>query len=327
MKKQVIFNVGGALSSYVEFDNKKVVIDLGKSNDFNPVEDFLLPLAKKKFIKSPKDNDRYYLDQVFLSHLDRDHISSICEFDEYFYPRYLTVPSEHPKQNNIFNIIKSLIVKDTDYYAKKVLSLIKDGPWTPGHGTGSDEDKNEPLVVCHDCENNIKLYHIPGSICGTEQCLKESCSNNTSLVLYIEINGHSIFMPGDIMKEGMEYLLENNKELKEILKNYGVDFLVAPHHGLSTSFPDILFQIMKNNKTNRLNIISEKIREKDLKEPRSLVDTRYYGELFCLCKNNLDSQGGIKTSGGHIIINYEGEKPLVKIINTENKNGLINEFI
>lgn len=38
--KVVIFNVGAALSAYVETDNKKIVIDLGKSCDFSPVNDF-----------------------------------------------------------------------------------------------------------------------------------------------------------------------------------------------------------------------------------------------------------------------------------------------
>ena len=38
--KQVIFNVGGALSSYIEFDDKKLLVDIGKSQDFNPISDF-----------------------------------------------------------------------------------------------------------------------------------------------------------------------------------------------------------------------------------------------------------------------------------------------
>lgn len=46
--KTVIFNVGAALSAYMESDNKKIVIDLGKSSDFSPVNDFLLPLFKKR---------------------------------------------------------------------------------------------------------------------------------------------------------------------------------------------------------------------------------------------------------------------------------------
>ena len=46
--KVVVFNVGAALSAYVETDNKKIVIDLGKSSDFSPVNDFLLPLFEKR---------------------------------------------------------------------------------------------------------------------------------------------------------------------------------------------------------------------------------------------------------------------------------------
>ena len=48
MKKIVIFNVGGALSCYAEFNDKKVVIDLGTSAEFSPVKDFLIPLSKRK---------------------------------------------------------------------------------------------------------------------------------------------------------------------------------------------------------------------------------------------------------------------------------------
>ena len=49
--KQVVFNVGGALSVYTEFDDKKLLIDVGKSSDFNPVVDFLVPLYKNSDIK------------------------------------------------------------------------------------------------------------------------------------------------------------------------------------------------------------------------------------------------------------------------------------
>ena len=46
--KVVIFNVGAALSAYVETDNKKIVIDLGKSSAFSPVNDSLRPLFKTR---------------------------------------------------------------------------------------------------------------------------------------------------------------------------------------------------------------------------------------------------------------------------------------
>ena len=58
--KIVVFNVGAALSAYVETDNKKIVIDLGKSSSFSPVNDFLLPLFKKR------GEVKYYEDKYYL---------------------------------------------------------------------------------------------------------------------------------------------------------------------------------------------------------------------------------------------------------------------
>ena len=82
--KTVIFNVGAAMSAYVETDNKKIVIDLGKSSDFSPVNDFLLPLFEKRGEK--KDyGEKYYINQVFISHPHRDHISDLSDLDEHFY--------------------------------------------------------------------------------------------------------------------------------------------------------------------------------------------------------------------------------------------------
>jgi mRNA degradation ribonuclease J1/J2 len=72
--KVVVFNVGAALSAYVETDNKKIVIDLGKSSDFSPVNDFLIPLFEKRGEKK-NYSDKYYLSQVFISHPHQDHIS------------------------------------------------------------------------------------------------------------------------------------------------------------------------------------------------------------------------------------------------------------
>ena len=58
------------------------------------------------------------------------------------------------------------------------------------------------------------------------------------------------------------HLIDTNAKFKGLLNNDGVDYLVAPHHGLQTSFSEYLFQNIKGNKV-RLNIISEKIRATD----------------------------------------------------------------
>ena len=61
--KIVIFNVGPALSAYVEMGSNKIVVDLGKGNDFSMVNDFLLPLFKKRG-ELKNSSNKYYLNQV-----------------------------------------------------------------------------------------------------------------------------------------------------------------------------------------------------------------------------------------------------------------------
>lgn len=103
---------------------------------------------------------------------------------------------------------------------------------------------------------------------------------------------------------------------------WGVDYLVAPHHGLATSFPECLFQELKGGKT-RLNIISEKIRTSDSAENRSDVDGRYYSSDYSTAGNDL-KQNAVKTSMGHIVINLETAEGEIKQI-TSNEE-LLKEF-
>ena len=42
--KLVVFNVGSALCVYAEHQTTRIVFDIGKGNNFSPVNDFLLPL-------------------------------------------------------------------------------------------------------------------------------------------------------------------------------------------------------------------------------------------------------------------------------------------
>lgn len=326
MKKIAIFNVGGASSAYVEIDDKRVVIDLGKSQEFNPVLNFLLPLAKRKFDKVP-NSDKYYLTQAFLSHLDNDHISSIHEFDKYFQPRYLTAPSDHPQQNKIFSIIRSFFDSENKN-VNKVLDLMS--VRLPGHGTGSQEDFDKPLVIHKSYQESAELYCIPPSVCAENALLKNEYKNNISLVVLFDINGYEILFPGDIMNEGMEYLIENNNELKSRFTEGGIDFLIAPHHGLETSFPVALFETIRGNKV-KLNIISEKYAQKDDEENRSNVDSRYsspdFSEGYRIVNGLKDFQYSIMTSNAlntHILIDFDPDIPVVKRCTTED---LLNEFL
>lgn len=94
--KIVIFNVGPALSAYVEMGSNKIVVDLGKGNDFSMVNDFLLPLFKKRG-ELKNSSNKYYLNQVFISHPHLDHISDLDDLDKHFYINLFTTPNDLSK--------------------------------------------------------------------------------------------------------------------------------------------------------------------------------------------------------------------------------------
>ena len=322
MKKIVILNVGGALSSYAEIDDKKIIIDLGKSSDFSPVDNFLIPLAQKRSFRKTDtagNTNKYYIDQLFLSHLDNDHISDYELFRKKFHPNYMTCPNDNETQENIFKISSNFFTgKNTS--RKVVLDDMGMGKRTANVPNPYGMSPTNPLVST--IPEIIKLFYIKPTECGNDENLKSGYANNISLLLFFHLGDKILLMPGDILKEGMEYLIENNADFKKQLNDFGIDFLIAPHHGLATSFSERLFQEMKGNKT-RLNIISEKIREEDSDENRSDVDKRYYDSNYSSGENSL-KQSAVKTSMGHIVIDLETDETEIK--QCSDINDVLNEF-
>lgn len=300
--KVVIFNVGAAMSAYVETNNKKIVIDLGKSSEFSPVNDFLLPLFEKKGEKKNSEG-KYNLSQVFISHPHRDHISDLSDLDEHFYINLYTTPNDLTKGFDAHrkNVNWELVDDHDSDDVKKVKEIYK--------------NRQLPLRVSLPTQMTLG-YMYPGNVEDNETLTSESYTNNIGLVLYIHA-GYKILFAADIQKEGMKLLLEDNKELKKKI-GQGVDFLVCPHHGLRSSFSTELFNAMKNGKTKKLNIVSEKVNGDDNRN----VDNRYSSTDYCEGDNNLSANGNIvcqrKTSQGHIFIDDDGiviiEKDIQKII-------------
>lgn len=300
--KVVIFNVGAAMSAYVETNNKKIVIDLGKSSEFSPVNDFLLPLFEKKGEKKNCEG-KYNLSQVFISHPHRDHISDLSDLDEHFYINLYTTPNDLTKGFDAHrkNVNWELVDDHDSDDVKKVKEIYK--------------NRQLPLRVSLPTQMTLG-YMYPGNVEDNETLTSESYTNNIGLVLYIHA-GYKILFAADIQKEGMKLLLEDNKELKKKI-GQGVDFLVCPHHGLRSSFSTELFNAMKNGKTKKLNIVSEKVNGDDNRN----VDNRYSSTDYCEGDNNLSANGNIvcqrKTSQGHIFIDDDGiviiEKDIQKII-------------
>jgi len=313
MKKIVIFNVGGALSAYGEINNSKFIIDLGKSGDFSPVDDFLLPLAELKNWEKGSDelsNDKYLFEQLFLSHLDNDHISDYEKFIDNFYPHYMTCPNDNSNQKEKFKIKRELI-GDLTNLKNKILDDMK---------------KRTPIAEDYPLKSFIddtELFFIYPTNCENVDELKGDYANNISLVIFASHNGKTILFSGDIMKDGMEYLINNNSNFKNTLEENGVDYLIAPHHGLQTSFSEEFFKTIKGNKT-KLNIISEKVRTVDSEEHRKDVDSRYYSSVYSTGDNSLE-QNAVKTSLGHIVIDLETADNEIKQFS--NIEDVIKEFV
>lgn len=299
--KVVVFNVGPALSAYVELRDYKIVVDLGKGNDFSMVNDFLLPLYKKRG-ESKYIGDKYYLSQVFISHPHKDHISDLGNLEEHFHIDLYTTPNDLSKGAEGYKNVNWNLVDDPDCAeVKKVKDIYK--------------GRTLPLRVCDPSRMAIG-YIYPGWVENEDTLKKESYTNNISIALYIH-SGYRIFFAADIQKEGMKKLLNDNPELKKKIEQ-GVDFLICPHHGLRSSFSTELFNTMKGGKTKKLNIVSEKANGDDNRN----VDSRYSSTDYCEGENNLSTDGKKvcqrKTSLGHIFINDDGtvtvESDIQKII-------------
>lgn len=314
MKKLVIFNVWWAHSAYYEFDWMTVLVDLWASSEFSPVDNFLLPLASKwKFLtwEWEFDNWKFLINQLFLSHLDKDHVCDYLKFRENFHWIYMTCPNDHPNQHNHHIVNKELLWVETDL-KNTILNDMRD--------TRKPHTEYTPLISI---VPNISLFYIPPWVCESNIAISPWYANNISLVLFFKVWDKTVLIPWDILKSWMEYLIDNKPEFRTLLMNDWVDYLLAPHHWLQTSFSEKLFQTIKWWKT-RLNIISEKIRTADSEENRSDVDTRYYNLDYSSGINSL-WQKAVKTSVGHIFIDFD--KPETEIIQTQDIDFIINQFL
>jgi beta-lactamase superfamily II metal-dependent hydrolase len=304
--KQVVFNVGGSLSVYTEFDNKNILVDIGKSDSFNPVLDFLFLLFKKR--DSTNNNGRYYIDQLIISHPHNDHISAIEDFNNNFYPELLTCPNDNNGMKNNEKINWDLVDDNTNVDILKKMIDGRTPPLRPANPT------------------NEFIYYLPPQDVENDVSLKnESYCNNISIATYLRVNGAKIFLPGDLMKLGMEMIIKKNSSLRNRLSE-GVDVLIAPHHGLRSSFSQYLFDHIKNKKTRCLNIVSEKVTSDDSNRQ---VDSRYSSTDYCSGENNFSITSTVcqrKTSVGHIFIDYSiYGKPQFEVIN--DRDVLIKRFL
>ena len=76
--------------------------------------------------------------------------------------------------------------------------------------------RSNPLVSTL---KEIGLFYIKPNTCQNDEKLVSAYANNISLVLFFHVGNKTLLIPGDILKEGMEYLIDNCSDFKDILSS------------------------------------------------------------------------------------------------------------
>lgn len=255
-----IFHVERGMAGAIRTPSGKwIAIDLGASEAFCPVEDFLLHHIPHN------GGEKRKLDQLIISHPHNDHMTALKRFDENFYSDLLTVPNDNDPQDAKHKVnwerIQNPNDELTNYLRDKLLPR-----------------RNPPLKATSDTTDGFffEIHNLTPYTCENDnELLKSNYSNNVSILARINYKGNVVLFAGDMMKDGIKKLIDITPFGKR-LKDVGVTFLVAPHHGLRSSFSVELFNAMKGGKP-ALNIISEKPTKADSNE---IVDNRYGDEDY-----------------------------------------------
>jgi competence protein ComEC len=262
-----IFNVGRGLSILILSPFKYgILVDLGSSDEFSPIN-----YIKEKILPKMSKYDGFDLAQVLITHPHADHISDIQNLDKLGY-KLITCPHNKSDDEKFdFSVLES------HKNLEKYLQLI--------------EKRNLPLQTIHytsryssPTQSEYGLYYIKPPIVRRNIYNDDfKYTNGSSIVLYYRYGENSILIPGDILPESFEYLLDekfgcekrfslfsymqsnntwntvtsNQPSLKSLLKNHGLSILVAPHHGLESAYSDKLYESIKDGKPS-LVMISEK---------------------------------------------------------------------
>lgn len=219
----VVFDVGNASCNYICSPNKyAMMIDCGScSEKGNPV-DVLNGLVRCGDI-SPRNyvtrlGKSYPLALLHITHPDDDHVRNADRVYKELTPYLL----RHTYSEN-FDDAESI---DNSY--KKDFDLAYRGSDPEEINWGFDVNKD---------------FCIPIDIVKSTQGLKGKVRNNNSIIRFIKYKGVRFLFTGDLESAGWDWLVKNNKDFVDTVKN-GVDVLIAPHHGHESGFPKALFDII-----------------------------------------------------------------------------------
>lgn len=336
-----IFNVGRGLSVFIRTAlNQGILYDLGCNQDFSPT-DFVL----KNILPHLDKYKNSKMAQTIISHPHADHISEIKMLlsddsnDSPFYSSLHTCPhdkkegSEHPEALD-WNRIKNPDGSEQNINIYKKLYATRSLPLQ---------------TICYESPRSVPnleygLFYIrPPVVNKIHPENDQNYGNGTSLVLYYKHGFHSVLIPGDITPDCLKSILDegdgmekrytifdriksaenqnwhnltgDQPSLKTLLKDNGLSILVAPHHGLESSYSEDLYNTIKDGKPG-LVLISDK---RHISDTDGSIDNRYQSSDGAIGLN-VDIEGEVQKRYSvstrdikHILISLEGSDRTPKV--------------
>jgi competence protein ComEC len=212
-----VFDVDQGSCNFIKTSTgKSELVDFGGKLNWSPVQHIY-------------ENYIYgQLDRLVLTHHHGDHLKDIDNFGSRR-PRMVFC---RKLQGGYLTACRRSNTSAGQQLAEK-FSLIYDS-WD---GTPADSETSDQAWGVN-ISSKYLSYEEASSVSNTDG----STVNNCSYVRLYNHNGTKIFLAGDMEKEGMVLLLNNNPDFRSELK--GVNILIAPHHGHRSGFCTELFEAM-----------------------------------------------------------------------------------
>jgi len=328
-----IFNVGRGLSIFIRTAlNQGIIYDFGSSDDFSPTN-----FIKKHLLPNLDSYDgKHEIAQTIISHPHLDHISEIESLQDshsLFYAHLHTCPHDKftsgmPDERIDLARINNPVNSEEKIKAYKNLYE-------------GDRRKLPLQTILYSSSRSIPnleygIYYIrPPKVAELFPEDDQKYSNSISMVLFYRQGQHTLLIPGDIMPEALDYLLEekigcekrytifdklqslnhpmwhqkacDQPSLRTCLQTYGLTVLVAPHHGLESGYSDMLYSSIKGSKPG-LVVISEKRHVSDID---GKVEKLYQNQegafgLLVNSENTSEIRYSLSTREGHILVVFPG---------------------
>jgi len=219
--KIIVFDVGNAACSIISSPNNfGLMMDCGSNSEgLNPVDLCIQNkewLGLKSFVTSK--GIEYKIGLLHITHPDDDHVRNAKRIKDELTP-YLLRKREYEEFPDNETINQDYVKYIDKVYRGKDPEIINWG-----------FDANE-------------IFQIPMDKIKSDELLSKKIRNNSSILRYIEYKGIKILYPGDLEKEGWDWLIKNNTSFVSTIRK-GINILIAPHHGHKSGFPASLFEIV-----------------------------------------------------------------------------------